>query len=123
MAVRQAYEDDDMKRIAVIGLALLSGCSLMESRNPPPPDVAGILNSAYQGAPVTMVLRDYGAPLREMAVGGGTVYSWERDHAQYFQTQPPALWHCQMDAYAGPSGTVTQMTVNGNMGACVTFLR
>lgn len=112
-----------MKRFLVIGVLVLSGCSLMESRNPPPPDVNGLLNSAYRGGPVTMVMQDYGAPLRQMAVGSGAVYSWEKDHTQYFQTQPPALWHCQMDAYADLAGTVTQITVRGNMGACVRFLR
>lgn len=112
-----------MKGMIVISVLLLSGCSLMESRQAPPPDVSGILNSAYRGGPATMVMQAYGAPLRQMAVGPSTVYSWEKDKTQYFDTMPPAHWHCQMDAYADSSGKVTQMAVSGNMGACVTFLR
>jgi len=112
-----------MKWIAVIGLVVLSGCSIMESRQQPPPDVNGVLNSAYRGGPATMVMQDYGAPLRQMPVGAGTVYSWEKDRTQYFQTMPPANWHCQMDAFANAQGVVTEMVVRGNMGACVAFLR
>lgn len=112
-----------MKGIAAIGLVVLSGCSIMESRQPVMPDVNGILNSAYRGSPATMVMQDYGAPLRQMPVGTGAVYSWEKDRTQYFDTMPPANWHCQMDAFADAQGVVTEMVVRGNMGACVAFLR
>lgn len=111
-----------MKQIAMLGLIMLSGCSLMESRQQPPPDVNGILSNAYQGGPVTAVMQRYGAPLRQMPVGENVVYSWERDRTMYFDTQPPAHWHCQMDANVNRNGVVTQIGVTGQMGACTEFL-
>lgn len=112
-----------MKWIVFALCAALSGCTLMESQQQPPPDVNAILNSAYQGGPVKMVMDRNGAPLRQMSVQGGMVYSWEQDRTMYSQTLPPAQTHCQMDAYVNSQGIVTEMVANGQMAACTAFLR
>lgn len=112
-----------MKLVIAALCAVLSGCALMESQQQPPPDVNEVLNRAYQGGPVKAVMDRHGAPLRQMATRDGAIYTWEQDRVMYFDTRPPANVHCQMDAYVTPDGTVSEISVNGQNGACVAFLR
>jgi hypothetical protein len=112
-----------MKWMVIALCAALPGCSLMESRQQQPPDVNGILNSAYQGGSIKAVMAQQGAPLRQMTQGDSTVYSWEQDRLMNFSSAPPARVHCQMDAYVTSQGVVSQIIVNGQMGACSAFLR
>lgn len=58
---------------------------------------ANLIGGRYVGRPA--MFERYGVPPREALVQGHTVYSWEAQAMQRFETLPPEDYRCQLDAY------------------------
>lgn len=113
----------------VIGIATclamsLGSCAPIPSASAPDADYAlNAIGQRFVGRNVLEMSAVLGAPMRSLPLGELVIYSWERTSTMYFETRPPLILRCQLDAYVNQSGVVTNVGFSGQQGGCDRFLR
>jgi len=99
----------------------LSGCATAPPE-PSPQDLTNAIGSRFAGQPLQTMIERYGAPVRQMPLGDETIYTWVRENTMQFRTLRPTTVHCELDAYVTSAGIIRTIGVNGQGGACPTFM-